>query len=501
VPRPVSARLSSPAPWIGLLAAATLAIGVMSGLAASPFLPPLPQGVGTPALLERLARAAGMDRMDPATASLRGAIVMGVAVLAFLGLLLHARRGQIATRTAVLTSLVLIAIVALYPPMLSRDVYSYAIYGRIWAVAGSNPYVHPPVEFLRDPFFHVVSAEWIRSPSVYGPAFTILSGGLVKLFGSPAATIAAFKILAAVALAGSVLIVASLGERRGPGRGAFPAVAVGLNPVLLFHTVGGGHNDVLVGLSVVGALALLPRRPLVATAVLTLGALVKLVAVVPLALLIGAVFLRAGPGLARRVRAAAPHAGLAAGMTLVLLAPFGYSKSVVSAFATLLSRLGWASPVRLVAYKAVDAGANLGSGDLGELFAALAKAGFTALGVLTLILILRRMGRHDPRVSEADAWGWGLLMVSLCAAYLLPWYAAWFIPALALSSREGPLAVGLGVAALLGMTGIPAEPGFDPSTWSGMLLAVHYVIAPIMLGLLVALVLDLRRVLLGRAPG
>jgi hypothetical protein len=188
-------------------------------------------------------------------------------------------------------------------------------------------------------------------------------------------------------------------------------------------------------------------------------------------------------------------------MTAVLLAPFGYSRSVVSAFATLLSRVGWASPVRLVALKAADAGAALGSPGAGDAAAAVVKAGFTGLGILVLLLILRGMRRDGPRVGEADAWGWGLLIVSLCAAYLLPWYAAWFVPVLALSSRDAPVAIGMGVAALLGVTGVPAEPAFDPGTWSGMLLAVHYVIAPIMLGLLVALVLDLRRGLRDRVRG
>jgi alpha-1,6-mannosyltransferase len=473
----------------------------MSGVPDSPFLPPLPGGVETPGWLGAPARAAGIEGLGPEAASFRASALMGIAVIAFLALALLAWRGRVSTRTAVTAALVLIAFVTLLPPLLSRDVYSYAIYGRIWAVHGANPYVRPPIEFLNDPFISVVSSEWIRSPSVYGPVFTILSGGIVKLFGSPAATIAAFKILAGVALGATVVIAAGMAERERAGRGAFAAVLIGLNPVLLFHTVGGGHNDVLVGLSVIAALALVPRRPLAATAVLTLGMLVKLVAAVPLGLLVAAVFLRAGPGLARRARAVAPHVGVAVGLTAVLLIPFGYTRSVVSAFATLLSRLGWASPVRLVVYKSRDLGVNLGGIEIGNLLATAAQAAFTLAAIATVALIMRRLATGDARVGHAEAWGWGMLVVSLCAAYLLPWYVAWFLPALAVSARDAPVAVGTAVAALLGMTGIPAEPGFDQSTWSSMILVVHYVIAPVMLGLLVALLLDLRRVLLGSPSG
>ena len=484
--------------WLGLLGAATAGLAALTGVPGSPLLPPLPGGASAPAVLSDAAAASGLDTLDPPGLALRATLLMGIAVVAFLALAVLAWRGLVATRLAVASSLALIAAVTLLPPLLSRDVYSYAIYGRIWAVEGANPYVRPPLDFPDDPFVHLVSGEWIEATSVYGPAFTIVSGGIVRAFGSPPAAVAAFKVLAAGALAASVLIAARLGDRDGRGRGAFAAVAVGLNPALVFHTVGGGHNDVLVGLAVVGAIALLPRRALAATAVLTIGMLVKLVGAVPLALSVGAVFLRAGPGPARRARAILPHVALAVAITAVLLIPFGYSRSVASSFAALIGRLGWASPVRLLARKAQDLGGNVHSIDLAEGLAALVQASFTVLGMILLVLILRGVGRRDPRIGAADAWGWGLLLVSLCAAYLLPWYVAWFVPALALSSRPVPVLAGLAVSALLALTVIPAEPEFDRITWNAAVLVVHYVIAPVMLALLAGLLVDLRTVLLGR---
>ena len=49
-------------------------------------------------------------------------------------------------------------------------------------------------------------------------------------------------------------------ERVRPGRVTFAAAAYGLNPVVLFLAVGSGHNDVLVALSIIGAVALLTSR-------------------------------------------------------------------------------------------------------------------------------------------------------------------------------------------------------------------------------------------------
>jgi hypothetical protein len=77
-----------------------------------------------------------------------------------------------------------------------------------------------------------------------------------------------------------------------------------------------------------------------------------------------------------------------------------------------------------------------------------------------------------------------MLLLALAAPYLLPWYAAWFVPFLALMQDRVLALAGLAVAALLALTGIPAEAGTVPHVWQDMLLAVHYAAAPAMLALL-----------------
>ena len=62
----------------------------------------------------------------------------------------------------------------LAPFSLSGDVFSYAFYGRVFAVYGSSPYLDLPGQYPGDPFFEYVF--WKYVPSFYGPLWTLISG-------------------------------------------------------------------------------------------------------------------------------------------------------------------------------------------------------------------------------------------------------------------------------------------------------------------------------------
>jgi Gpi18-like mannosyltransferase len=117
-----------------------------------------------------------------------------------------------------------------------------------------------------------------------------------------------------------LLIIKRLTERVWSSRAVFAVVLFGWNPVALFHSVASGHNDVLVGLCIVGGLALLQaKHDLLATAALTLGTAIKVSAALPLLLLV--VVAIASVPRASRLRIATKHVGVAAGVWLVLAAP------------------------------------------------------------------------------------------------------------------------------------------------------------------------------------
>jgi hypothetical protein len=229
---------------------------------------------------------------------------------------------------------------------------------------------------------------------------------------------------------------------------------VGLNPVLVVHTVGGAHNDALVAVALAGAAALWVRsRPnggrlmgpsgLAATALLTVAALIKVTAGVALLVWLATLVMESANG--RRVRTGLAHVGLAVAIAAAFTVPF------VDGWNTLTSLLRAA-------------------------VLALFLAAF-AWG-LTLVIQRARPDRDAPA-----SWGVGLLLLTLSAPYLLPWYVAWFVPLLPLVADAGIIAIGLAASGVLAVTGIPAEPGPDPGLWNGMILAVHYVAGPVMLAL------------------
>ena len=66
------------------------------------------------------------------------------------------------------------ALAVVAPYSLSSDVFSYAIYGRIFAIYGGSPYLEAPIRYSSDPFYPFV--YWMHVPSFYGPLWTLISG-------------------------------------------------------------------------------------------------------------------------------------------------------------------------------------------------------------------------------------------------------------------------------------------------------------------------------------
>ena len=133
-----------------------------------------------------------------------------------------------------------------FSPLLSTDIYGYALYGRMAAYYGQNPYVTLP-EFMAK--HHDPAAQFMdwNLPMVYGPVWALLNIGLVALFKSAGllAQIIALKGLEAGALLLAAWAGGRLAERLEPGRGALTTLAIGLNPLFLTQGPGTGHNDLL----------------------------------------------------------------------------------------------------------------------------------------------------------------------------------------------------------------------------------------------------------------
>jgi Glycosyltransferase family 87 len=405
------------------------AVALVAATPGSPFHPVLPESQGN-GPIGVIANLLFLDELPHGVLIVIGFLAMIAAGVAFLFVLWAAERGEVSTRTVVTLAIGYHAVVLLLPLLLSRDVFSYAFYGRILSRYGHNPYVSTPADFPANDISRFVWDGWRDTPSVYGPVFVWLAAVITAVFRGLVDVIEAFRAVAVAASLGSLWFVVRLVGRVRPGRQAYAAAMIGLNPVVLFHTVGGGHVDVLVMLGVAAAIYLVAtQRELPATVALTVAALVKVSAAVPLALLIAYVVTRAEPS--RRWRTAAAHIGTALGIAFVAALPFMQRSNPTLGMVELVQHGSWIAPPALVERIFEGLGSMIAGdfgGSAGIVVARLAM--FTALAA-GLFTIMRQVTRHAAEGSVsflAAAWGWSFLLMMLFSPTLFPWYFAWMLP-------------------------------------------------------------------------
>ena len=421
--------------WLTGRRAVTASIATFSAVALvaatpdSPFHPVLPesQGNGPFGLLSRLLF---LDRFPHGALIAVGFLAMIAAGVAFLLVLWAAERGEVSTRKVVTLAVAYHVVVLMLPLLLSRDVFSYAIYGRILSRYGQNPYVSTPADFPANDIFRFVWDGWRDTPSVYGPVFVWLAAAITAVFRGLVDVIEAFRAVAVAASLGSLWFVVRLVGRVRPNRQAYAAAMLGLNPVVLFHTVGGGHVDALVMLAVAAAIYLVAtQRELPATVALSVGALVKISAIVPLALLIAYVITRTEPS--RRWRVGAAHIGTALGIAFIAVVPFMQRSNPTLGVMDLMQHDSWIAPPALVE-RLFEAAGTVVAGELGgSAGVVLARIGMFAALAAGLFTIMRQVVRHAGEGSVsflAAAWGWSFLLMMLFSPTLFPWYFAWMLP-------------------------------------------------------------------------
>ena len=140
---------------------------------------------------------------------------------------------------------------AIAPPLLSLDLFSYVSYARLDELGGLNPYEAVPADLPGDAALPYV-LDNRDVVSAYGPLFTLVTLPLAHL--GVGAAVYSLKALAAVSVLATALLVARLAVARGLD--SRPALAlIALNPLVLVHVVGGGHNDALMALALTLGLA------------------------------------------------------------------------------------------------------------------------------------------------------------------------------------------------------------------------------------------------------
>lgn len=318
----------------------------------------------------------------------------------------------VAPRVAIGAIVVLHVVFMAGPPLYSADVFGYLGFGRIGVVHGLSPYVDGVAAMRVDPVEPYV--RWNHGVSPYGPLFTLLSYAIVPL--GIAGGFWAFKLLCAAASLAVIAIVWRLAQVRGRDPVA-AAIFVGLNPALLAFELGGAHNDTLIALVLMSAVAAaLCLRSATATGAVIAATAAKASAGVMLPfVLLGADCRRralAGAGLAALLTALAAWIAFGAD-SLNLLRSLQVQQRMVAHFSIpsqlsgLLGLDGVTAAVRLVG--------------LSVLLASVA---------LALVLTARR------RLDWVTGAGWAMLAGLATSAWLLPWYVTLLLPLAAIATSR-----------------------------------------------------------------
>ena len=409
---------------VGLVGSLLLALGSL-GAGALPVYDP----VARVPVLGALRRGTGPDVA-------LACVYAGLAVLAMAWLYLgrEVRRNTPGTGPGDLLRVAALwaAPLLLAAPLFSRDMYSYAAQAQL-THHGLDPYSNGPAA-LPGPFLDEVQRMWVDTPAPYGPLWLILGALVAGVVGQHVLlTVFTMRLLA---VAGTVLIAVFM-PRLARHFGVNPSVALWLallNPLVLIHFVGGGHNDALMlGLVVAGlwlALTATTERRLVgAVVVVTLAVLVKAPAAFAVAFLAPIWAVRTNHNLAGRTvgrhrRWLWPTAKVA----VVSLGTF--------AVVTLASGLGtgWtrqlSTPGAVVNWLSVPTGLGMLANGVRHIFGPVEDG-------QALIDSLRLVGKVLSLAAAAAIWGWSwrgrpvrwlavtLTIVVMFAPVVQPWYLLW----------------------------------------------------------------------------
>lgn len=370
-------------------------------------------------LVVSLAATFGVFVLNDAGGGPRAAM-MTVAFAALAAVLVDPRRvGALSLRAVVVVSL-LAGVAAIVPaPLESTDVWSYSMYGRMVAEYDASPYTHVPNDFPDDPFKDRIGPRWHDTPSMYGPGFTVVSGGFMRVAGEdPGVARVLFQLFT---LAGFALVVLLVARATGA---AGAVVAIGLNPLILYSVVNSAHYDIVIGACLLGAVFLAVRqRDLGAGALVALAVTLKLTAGLAAPALVFWVWYKRG-----FARACATGA-VCAGLIVTALAVVGRF-DMFDALSSARGLIGLASFWHAIA---PDGLASLPEGSAASLGGTAATVALVTTTAVSLWLGFTRRRDATPAFAIAGA----MVAYLLCSPYVVPWYAAAVLPVLALSWRSG----------------------------------------------------------------
>jgi alpha-1,6-mannosyltransferase len=160
-------------------------------------------------------------------------------------------------------------------PFGAADIFDNIMHGRLLGIYWHNPFYSVATNFPDDPFRPYMA--WPGHPSAYGPLWELLAAGAAYLSGDGIiANVIVFKLIGGFFLAASTLVVIAILQRFAPERALAGALLLAWNPIILYETLGHGHNDIAIVFWILLAVwLLLSKRYTLTILALLVGALIK----------------------------------------------------------------------------------------------------------------------------------------------------------------------------------------------------------------------------------
>jgi alpha-1,6-mannosyltransferase len=367
-------------------------------------------------------------------------------------------------------------------PLFSRDVYSYAAQGEMVS-HHMNPYLYGPFQLGNNSYTNPVDPLWGNAPAPYGPLFLQLDGFFAQItFHNELATIILLRLLAFAGVVIMALCVPRL-ARLYHRDGAELFTLMVLNPVTIFHLIGGAHNDALMlGLLIAGLTAAKEKRPVLGIVLCALATAIKAPAALGI-LYVGWSWLGSHAPLRDRIRPVLTAALIGGG----ILGAFSYLSGLGWGWVTILGTPGavrsWTAPTTSLAviFSGIAHFAHVGVGFAGVLTAT-RFLGLVAAGAVGVWMLL-----NSDRVGTLKALGATLLFFVVLGPVLQPWYLSWGLILLA------PVALGRLRSLIIGLSMVTAFIELPGATKlvSSLLTGDPLLIVLTLLGILVVMTVPL----------
>ncbi len=336
-------------------------------------------------------------------------------------------------------------------PLFSRDLYSYVCQGEMMS-HGINPYHYGCLDLGTSPIINLPDQLWGHVTSPYGPVFLVLAGWVVEIARhNPLAAVMGMRLLA---LAGTVLFAAAVPViARSFGRDGSTAFALAaLNPLILLHLIGGGHNDALmVGLLAAGYALSRRGHPLLGILCCSLGAVVKVPAIVGV-IYIGWEWLGEGRANRERLRPTATALLIAVVVMAAASIGAGLGWGWISGLSNPDTIRSWLDPATALGLAGGKIASLVGLGGLSHALLTLARgAAMFAAVAISIRLLLR-----SEEIGPLKAIGWTLVAFAVLGPVVQPWYLTWgfvFLAPVVEGTARRVLCICSAAACFLGLPG------------------------------------------------